>query len=53
MTFKEQLEELVEPLAREFAAEKMKLEKDTEGKNLPYELWKQCIPQARKFLNLE
>lgn len=51
--FKSQLEELVEPLARQFAAEKMALVKDPLGEKLPEELWKQAVPQARKFLNLE
>jgi hypothetical protein len=53
MQFKEQLEELVEPLARQFAAEKMALVKDPLGEKLPEDLWKQAVPQARKFLNLE
>lgn len=53
MVFKEQLEELVEPLARQFAAEKMALVKDRNGDNLPDDIWQQCVPQARKFLNLE
>ena len=51
--FKSPLEELVEPLARQFAAEKMKLVKDPLGEKLPEELWQQAVPQARKFLNLE
>jgi hypothetical protein len=53
INFKEQLEQMVEPLARQFAAEKMALVKDKHGENLPAELWKQAVPQARKFLNLE
>ena len=53
MKFKEQLEQFVEPLARQFAAEKMGLIKDKHGERLPYELWSQALPQARKFLNLE
>jgi hypothetical protein len=52
MNIKHQLEQMVEPLARQFAAEKMKLTKDPLGERLPYELWKQTIPQARAFLNL-
>jgi hypothetical protein len=51
--FKEQLEQMVEPLARQFAAEKMALVKDMHGEKLPAEIWKQAVPQARKFLNLE
>jgi hypothetical protein len=51
--FKEQLEQLVEPLARQFAAEKMNLQKDPLGEKLPEDLWRQTVPQARKFLNLE
>ena len=50
---KKELEQWVEPLARQFAAEKMKLVKDPLGEKLPEELWKQAVPQARKFLNLE
>lgn len=50
---KQELEQWVEPLARQFAAEKLALVKDKHGDNLPAELWKQCVPQARKFLNLE
>jgi hypothetical protein len=53
LSFKEQLEELVEPLARQFAAEKMKLHQDSLGEKLPEDLWRQAVPQARKFLNLE
>lgn len=52
MTFKEQLQTMVEPLARQFAAEKMGLQKDPLGERLPEELWKQAVPQAKKFLNL-
>lgn len=51
--FKNILEELVEPLAREIAAEKMGLIKDKYGENLPDDFWKQAVPAARKFLNLE
>jgi hypothetical protein len=47
------LEDRVEPLARELAAEKMGLTKDALGENLPYELWSQCIPDARRYLGLE
>jgi len=50
---KVQLEAAVEDFARLFAAEKMNLKNDPEGRNLPEELWRQCLPQARKFLNLE
>ena len=53
MKFKETLEQWVEPLARHLAAEKMQLVKDKYGENLPTDIWKQCEPQARKFLNLE
>ena len=53
MTFKQTLEQWVEPLARHLAAEKMQLVKDKYGENLPSDIWKQCEPQARKFLNLE
>lgn len=51
--FKELLEKLVEPLAREIAAEKMGLVKDKYGDNLPEDLWTQAVPDARRFLNLE
>jgi hypothetical protein len=47
------LEDKVEPVARMLAAEKMGLVKDKLGENQPYELWSQCIPDARKFLGLE
>lgn len=50
---KKELESWVEPIARMFAAEKMALVKDKYGDNLPAELWKQAVPAARKFLNLE
>lgn len=50
---KQELKSWVEPLARQFAAEKMALVKDKHGENLPEELWKQYVPKARKFLNLE
>lgn len=50
---KAELEKWVEPLARQFAAEKMALVKDRYGENLPEELWKQAVPAARKFLNLD
>lgn len=53
MTLREQLEAAVEDVARMIAAEKMALRKDPQGENLPEELWKQCIPDARKFLNLD
>ena len=48
-----ELEAAVEDFARLFAAEKMKLSNDPEGRNLPEELWRQCVPQARRFLNLD
>jgi hypothetical protein len=47
------LEGKVEPLARVLAAEKMGLTKDVCGENQPYELWSQCIPEARKKLGLD
>jgi len=47
------LEDRVESLARIMAAEKMGLTKDKLGENQPYELWSQCIPEARKFLGLD
>jgi len=49
----EWLEDEVEPLARMMAAEKMGLVKDKLGENQPYELWSQCIPDARRYLGLE
>lgn len=53
MNIREQLETFVESVAREIAAKKMKLVKDVHGENIPYDLWKSCIPEARKFLNLD
>jgi hypothetical protein len=54
MTFdRNWLEDKVEPLARMLAAEKMGLVKDVYGENQKYELWSQCIPEARKQLGLE
>ena len=53
INFKEQLEQLVEPLARQFAAEKMNLQKDPLGEKLPEVLWRQTLPQARKVLTWE
>jgi hypothetical protein len=47
------LEDRVEPLARMLAAERMGLVKDKLGENQPYELWSQCIPEARCFLGLD
>jgi len=47
------LEDRVEPIARMMAAEKMDLTKDKLGKNQPYNLWSQCIPEACKFLGLD
>jgi hypothetical protein len=43
------LEDKVEPLARMLAAEKMGLTKDVYGENQKYELWSQCIPEARSM----
>ena len=51
--FKKHLEEMVEPVARQFAAEKMGLIVDRFGEKLPDDVWKQAVPDARKFLNLE
>lgn len=51
--FKIQLENMVEPLARYFAAEKMRLKNDPDGEQLPKELWMQSVPDAKKFLNLD
>lgn len=51
--FKKHLEEMVEPVARQFAAEKMGLIVDKFGEKLPDDVWKQAVPDARKFLNLE
>jgi hypothetical protein len=47
------LKDKVEPVARMMTAEKMGLVKDKYGENQPYELWSQCIPDARKYLGLE
>jgi len=54
MTFfdRDWLEYKVERLARLIAADKMGLVKDKYGENLPDELWKQCIPEARRYLEL-
>ena len=46
------LEAFAEQLARQIAADKMGLVKDTTGSNLPDELWTQCLPEARNFLGL-
>jgi hypothetical protein len=46
-------DEIIEDFARIIAAEKMGLIKDKKGKNLPYELWSQCIPDARNFLGMD
>lgn len=43
----------VENFARRFAAKKMGLQKDPWGKNLPDDLWQQCIPQAERALSFE
>lgn len=54
MTFdRSWLEDKVEPVARMLAAEKMGLTKDKYGENQKYELWCQCIPEARKLLGLD
>lgn len=53
MTLTKQLEQFVEDLARQIAAEKMDLRNDVTGQNLPDDLWMQCIPEARKFLGLD
>ena len=54
MTFdRNWLEDKVESVARMMSAEKMGLVKDKLGENQPYELWSQCIPEARKYLGLE
>ena len=50
---KDNLEQMVEPVARWIAAEKMDLIKDEYGENLPDELWRGSIKQARSFLGLE
>lgn len=50
--FKEFLESLVEPLARELAAEEMNLKDDPLGEKLPDELWKQREANARKIIGL-
>jgi hypothetical protein len=47
------LEERVEPLARQLAAQRMGLVKDQHGEHLPHELWSQKIPEARKQLGLD
>ena len=49
---KQWLEERVEPLARQLAAERMGLVKDANGERLPHDLWSQKIPEARKQLGL-
>jgi len=47
------LEERVEPLARQLAAERMGLVKDANGERLPHELWSQKVVEARKQLGLD
>jgi hypothetical protein len=42
-----------ENFARRFAAKKMGLVDDPWGKNLPDDLWQQCIPQAQRALSFE
>jgi hypothetical protein len=49
----EQLHEMIEPIARQLAADKMGLIKDITGSNLPDDLWSQCIPDAIKMLGLD
>ena len=49
----EQLQEMIEPIARQLAADKMGLIKDITGSNLPDDLWSQCIPDAIKMLGLD
>lgn len=51
--FKNQLEQMVEPLAKHFTAEQIGVVDDKEIENLPFNLWKQNLNKARKFLNLE
>jgi hypothetical protein len=53
MLTKEWLETKIEPLARMIAAEKMGLVKDRYGENLPDDLWKGSVKEARKELGLE
>ncbi len=43
----------VENFARRIAAKKMNLQDDTWGRNLPGDLWRQCIPQAERALSFE
>jgi hypothetical protein len=50
--FTKDLEAFVEVLARQIAADKMKLVKDQTGSRLPEDIWSRCIPDARKFLGL-
>jgi hypothetical protein len=53
MTFdRSWLEDRVEPLARQLAAERMGLTKDILGERLPHDLWSQKIPEDRKQLGL-
>lgn len=52
-SFRPQLEQMVEPVARQFAAEKMGLIVDRFGEKLPEDVWRQAVPEARKFLNLD
>jgi hypothetical protein len=47
------LEERVETLARQLAAERMGLTKDQYGERLPHDLWSQKVIEARKQLGLE
>jgi hypothetical protein len=48
----EQLHDMIEIIARQIAADKCGLTKHIDGSNLPYELWKQCIPEAVDLLGL-
>lgn len=50
---KKVLEQMIEPVARWIAAEKMGLVKDEYGENLPDELWQGSIDHARNFLGLD
>ena len=52
-SFRPHLERMIEPVARQFAAEKMGLIVDKFGERLPDDVWKQAVPKARKFLNLD
>ena len=49
----EQLQEMIEPVARQLAADKCGLTKFVDGSNLPDDLWMQCTPDAIQFLGLD